>query len=136
MLATVGRVIVRTTGAQGAENRVACLAKQQLLINVNGTFRNDLPPLPGHQIQQLVDQKGGRQSRHAATGYRNQFAANWATERTRIPGLGGGYPGQTVQTHGVGALEQLRRVLAPIVHAWNKAETGSDINQIKGNFSG
>ena len=41
-----------------------------------GTLWNDLPPLAGHQVEQLVDQERRRQRLHAAPRDRDQLAAD------------------------------------------------------------
>ena len=45
---------VRDAGAEGAENGVARLAKEQFLRRMDPALGDDLPALAGHQIQQLV----------------------------------------------------------------------------------
>lgn len=117
MLAAVSRVIVRAPRAQGTKHGVASLAEQQLLVDVDGTLGDDLATLPRHQVQELVDQEGGRKGGDAPPWYVDEFPAYGAAEGARVPGLGGGYPGEAVEADGVRALEELGGVLLAVVHA-------------------
>lgn len=117
MLAAVGRIVVGTPRAEGTENRIACLTEEQLLVDMNGTLRNNLSSLPRHQIKQLVDEEGRGQSRHPSSGYGNELPAYRTPERASVSGLSGSYSGQAVEADSVGALQQLGGVLLAIVHA-------------------
>ena len=45
---------------------------------VGGALGNDLPPLPGHQVEQLVHQERRRHRLHTAARDRDQLPANRA----------------------------------------------------------
>ena len=70
--------------AQGAEHAVAGLTEQQLLVGVGGALGDNLPPLPSHQVPQLVDEEGGRQRLDPARGDSDQLPTH------RAPGDTGG----------------------------------------------
>ena len=83
-------------------------------LSVNGV---SMSALPGHQIKELVDKKGGREIADSSPGYGDELPADGAPELTRVPGEGGHYPVEAVQAHGVGAGHKLGNVFTPIVHA-------------------
>ena len=62
--------------AEGAEHAVAGLTEQQLLVGVGGALGDNLPPLPGHQVPQLVDEEGGRERLDPARGDGDQVPAH------------------------------------------------------------
>lgn len=45
------------------------------LVSVSAALWDDFSPLAGHEIQELVDQEGGREGRHSPPGYRDQLTA-------------------------------------------------------------
>ena len=81
-LRPVPGVDVTVCSAETAEHAVAALAEQQLLVWVGAALGHDLPPLPGHQVPQLVDEEGGRQGLDPAGGDCDQFPAH------RTPSIG------------------------------------------------
>ena len=84
---------------------------------MGGALWNDLPPLPGHQVEQLVDEERRRHRLDAAARDRDQLPADGAPELARVPGEGGHDPVEALEAHRVRAVQQLRGVLAAIVHA-------------------
>ena len=87
------------------------------LILMGGALWYDLPPLPGHEIEQLVDEERGREGLNPATGDRDQLPTDGAAELASVPGEGGHDAVEALQANGVGAVEELGGVLAAVVHA-------------------
>ena len=112
------RLAVRAPRAQRAEHRVARLAEEQLLVVVDRALGDDFAPLPRHQVEQLVDEEGGREGGDAAARDGDELAADGAAELARVAGERGDDAVQALDAHRVRAVEQLGRVLAAIVHAW------------------
>ena len=135
-------VDVTVSGAEGAEHTVTGLTEQQLLVGVGGALGDNLPPLPGHQVPQLVDEEGGRQRldpargngdqlpTHRAPGGRHQvrsgnimsdqkclteFPRHYHKPELGVPGEGGDYPGKALDADCVRAGQQLGIVLRTIV---------------------
>ena len=52
---------------------------------VGGALGDDLPPLPRHQVEQLVHQERRRHRLHAAPGDRDQLAADGTPEQNADP---------------------------------------------------
>lgn len=111
------RVAVRAVSAVPTKDAVARLAKQQFSAGVAAALRYNLPPLPRHEVQQLVNEEGWRQRRDAATRNRDQLAAYGAAEGARVARLRRGYSREAVQANCVRARQQLRRMLAAVVCA-------------------
>ena len=88
---------------------------------VHGTLRYDFPPLARHEVEELVDEEGGRQGLDAAPRDGDELAADRAAELAGVPGEGGDDAVEALQADRVGAAEQLRRVLAAVVHACKRA---------------
>jgi hypothetical protein len=63
------------------------------LVGMVGALGYDLPALAGHEVEQLVHQKGGGECLHPAPGYGDQLPAYRAPE-LRVPGKGGHDPAQ------------------------------------------
>ena len=74
-------VDVAVGGAEAAEHAVAGLTEQQLLVRVRATLGDDLPPLPGHKVPELVDQEGRGQGLDPAGWDGDQLPAHWAPDR-------------------------------------------------------
>ena len=83
-----------------------------------GALWNDLPPLSGHQIQKLIDEKRGWQGLNSAPRDGDQFPANGAPELASVSGEGGHDAVQTLKAHRVGTGKELWVVFAAIVHAY------------------
>ena len=90
------------------------------LVWVAGALGHHLLPLPGHQVEQLVDEEGGREAGDAPRGDGDELAAHRAPELA-VPGEGGHDPGEALQADGVRAGQQLRDVLLAVEHAWGGA---------------
>ena len=84
---------------------------------VHGALRYDFPPLARHEVEELVDEEGGRQGLDAAPRDGDELAADRAAELAGVPGEGGDDAVEALQADRVGAAEQLRRVLSAIIHA-------------------
>lgn len=74
-------------GAVPAEHAITGLAEKEFSAWMRTALWYDLPTLAGHQIEQLVDEEGGRQRGHAAARDRDELAANRASEAARVSGL-------------------------------------------------
>jgi len=120
---------VAAAGAQRAEDGVAGLAEEQLLPDVHGALGDNLAALPGHEVQELVDEERGRQGRHAAAGDGDELAADGAAEGALLRGAAvrRGDAAQAVQAHRVRARQQLRGVLATVVHACGGTQPGTKL---------
>lgn len=93
VLPAVGAVAVGAPRAQRAEDRVARLAEEQLLVYVHRALGDDLAPLPGHQVQELVHEERGRKRGHASPRDDDQFTAYGAPEGAGVAGWRGRYSG-------------------------------------------
>ena len=89
------------------------------LCLMGGTFWNHFPTLSGHQIQKLVDKKGGRESHHPTPWDGDKLAANRASELPRVSGKCSHNSVQTMEAHGVWTRQQFGVVFLAIVHSWN-----------------
>ena len=76
---SVPAVDVAICSAQAAEHAVAGLAEQQLLVRMGAALGDDLPPLPGHEVPQLVDEEGGRQGLDTASRDGDQVSTHWTS---------------------------------------------------------
>lgn len=66
-------------------------------------FGDDFPPLPGHEVQKLVDKEGRWQRLNAPSRDGDQLATYWTSELTSVAGKCGHYPVQALQAHCVRA---------------------------------
>ena len=67
-------------------------------LSVNGV---SMSALPGHQIKELVDKKGGRECLDSPSRDCDELATDWTPELARVAGKCGHYPVQAVKAHRV-----------------------------------
>jgi len=82
-----------------------------------GTLWDDFSSLPGHEVQELVDHEGRRESLNTSLWDRSHISADRTWELVLIPGDGGNYPGKAVKADGVGAGKQFGSLVGSIVGA-------------------
>ena len=70
-----------------------------------GTFGDDFSPLPGHEVQELVDKEGRRERLDAPSRYGDELATYRAPELTGVASECRHYPVQALEAHCVGAAE-------------------------------
>lgn len=109
--------VMRTPGAIHTEHPVARLAEHQLLVGMPRAFRDDVPPLPRHQVQELVYDEARGESAHASAWDRDGFSAYRTSEGSVVSALSFEDPLQAAPADGVRTRQKLRVVLLAIVHA-------------------
>lgn len=91
MFTTGGSIIMGTPRAQRTKNGITGLTKQQFLIYMNRTLGYNFSPLPGHQIQELVDKERRGKGGYPSARYVYEFSAYWTSKRSGVSSLRGGY---------------------------------------------
>ncbi len=87
---------------------------------MHGALGNDLPPLPGHEVEQLVHEEGRRQGVDAPARDGDELPADGAAELAGVARERGHDALQTLQAHRVRARKQLGRVLRAVERTCNQ----------------
>ena len=112
-------VAVLFARAYRAEDAVTRLAEKQLLTGVVGTLWDYFPPLTGHEVQQLVNQKAGRQCTDATPWQGDGLPTYGTAEGSSVSRLTAGDSLQTLAADRVRAGQQFWSVILTIVRTCN-----------------
>jgi len=108
---------VRPIGADAAEDTVARLAKEQFLRDMTRALGDHFTSLASHQIEELVDQKGGREGDDPSAGHCYRLATDGTPKATNLVAKTGGHSDalKTYAAYGVRTGKQFRSVLSAVI---------------------
>ena len=109
------------TFAGGTEDQVTGLAEGQLLVRVRVAPGDQLPLLPVHHLQQLVDQEGGRDAGEAGGWDGDDLSTHRTLDRLLLRD-----PLQALEADRVGAGQELGAPVGPVILTFKCQQINSE----------